>query len=362
MRPNTSAAPAVAAQANCGIVTDLASARESLSGVHAKGYAGGSEPEAPKREEPVEEYRDERVPPPRAGRPPVEEYRDEAPREPRRERMPEARVEEFRDEAVVEPHREHNDAGPRTPPVEDFRDEAVREPRREEREPRPERREPRREQMESPRERPREHHRGRGGADAEQRKPHIALKPDPANDAAPRRLRTETVAEPGAQDYAPSRAQRTPHKTIPIDRREHARERDSASKPVKAHATIDVSGRSKREEKAKNNGGIMGFLKRALGFGAKPAEATEKEETAPAPSSGHRQASHSAGSRDGRRDEHREQSRDGRRESGRDGERGRARSEGDGGGRRRHRRRGGRGRNSGGGDYPEQGHRNHGDI
>jgi hypothetical protein len=148
----------------------------------------------------------------------------------------------------------------------------------------------------------------------------VALKPDPANDPAPRRLRTETSKPVPVEEYAPSAfATRPPDKTVPLksnreESREHNRRHDSARPaPVKAHASIPLNPpRSKEGEKPKaqaKSGGIVGFIKRIFSGGEPAAKVEEK---APA----------------------REESNDERR-SGRDGERHRGRGGDD---RRQHQR------------------------
>jgi hypothetical protein len=303
----------------------------------------------------VEEFRDEVVRETRGGRreegmddgkwkreeksvekPRVEEFRDEVVPESRRE-APRHEMEEFRDETVRDAGMENgkgkkDEKKTEKPPVEEFRDESVAQTRE------------RRERPAEPEWTAREdsRHRG-GGADGEHRHATISLMPDPANDAAPRRLRTESARPAPVQDYAPSRTARVPDKTITPERREHSPERDR-SRP-KAHATIDVrvkSGRGDKAEKGKKSGGFFGFIKRALGFGEIPqvyAPGFEPEQPA-------------AKDKEGGEHRHREE----QHASGRDGE-----GSGDGR-RRRRRRRGGRGRHSGGREPGPEGHRHHGDI
>jgi hypothetical protein len=325
--------PVIAKATTFGIVTDLAGARESLSGQHARGYVGGVESE--ERREPVqervEEFRDETVredrrerretaPPP----PAVEAFRDEEVREPRRERSEERRaqrpappVEGFRDEAVwpPRPERPQPAGAPRPPPVEGYRDEPVRDRR--------ERDQPARERREQPPERGPFRRRGESNEpDGGQRNEYINLMPDPANDAAPRRLRTETAnPPPRVEDYAPSRSARVPDKVVPLDRRQRAQDGSAGGKErPKAHATIDISRRSEGATRpAGSGGGLLSMIKRVLGFGERPAKAEPKVET-PRPASND-EARHGSG---------------GEREAGRDGQ-------GDGE-RHRRRRRGGRGR------------------
>lgn len=340
-RPGESrpASPA-AAKGACGIVTDLASARESLSGR----LAGGSEPGAGSGEQGagkagrVEEFRDEVVRETRderrdAPRQQMEEFRDEAAPESRREARRHD-VEEFRDESVrqedsarVEQRREPASE----PPVEEFRDETAARTR-----------EDRRERPAKPE--PREDSRNRGsGTGGEHRQAMISLMPDPANDAAPRRLRTESARPAPAQDYAPSRAGQVPDKTILSERRERSPERDGAR--PKAHATIDVRvkpGRGDKAEKGKKGSGFFGFIKRALGFGEIPQVPAPGFEPEPPAA---KDEAH------GERKHH-----EAHPASGRDGE-----GSGDGR-RRRRRRRGGRGRHSGGREPGPEGHRHHGDI
>jgi hypothetical protein len=102
------------------------------------------------------------------------------------------------------------------------------------------------------------------------------LRPDPANDPAPRRLRTEAAnPPPAAEDYAPSRSSRRADKGVPIEseRRSHRRDdRDEKAPPtrVKPNASISVhiASSSKTEEKP---AGVLGFVKRFLGFSGKNA-------------------------------------------------------------------------------------------
>jgi len=372
------ASPATA-KGTFGIVTDLAGARESLSGRLAGGQDKSSEfrvssCELPNksgeigdgRSGPVEEFRDEvvretrderreermedgkwKMEEQRAERPRVEEFRDEAAPESRRadREAPRHGVEEFRDETMREAgmddgKRNREAKGTKTPratPVEEFRDESVSRPR--------ERREERTERPAERERAPREDSRHRGnGADGEHRHATIALMPDPANDPAPRRLRTESAMAAPARDYAPSRAGKVPDKTIAPERRERSPER-GGSRP-KAHATIDVrvkSGRSDTGEKGKKGGGIFGFIKRALGFGEVPqVYAPGFEPDRPAA-----EEDEESGERKHHESHH---------ATGRDGE-------GSGEGRRRRRRRrGGRGRHSDGQEPGSEGHRHHGDI
>jgi hypothetical protein len=267
-----------------------------------------------------------------AARHEVEEFRDETVREehperrePRQERALQPRTEEFRDE-TVNPVRERREDSRRAPAVESFRDEAAARP--------PERQEGRRERPVDDERKGRERS-GADGRDGQQRPQYIALKPDPANDPAPRRLRAESVNSPQVVDYVPSRSARAPDKTLPLDRRERERGSASTARP-KAHATIDISGRSASKEKP--SVGLLGMIKRVLGFGT---GSEKKEARAEKPEA--------VSDEEGRSDsDHRQAA-----------ERGRE-STGEGGHRRRRRRRGGRGRQGGG--HEQEGHRNHGDV
>jgi hypothetical protein len=266
-----------------------------LSGRHAGGYE--QEEEAGGRERKAEVKR-------------VEEFRDETMDDGRSSRREDSRheVEEIRDETVLV--REPREVVPKAPAGENVRDKAATE------------REP------------------QHGRDGDHRHQYIALKPDPANDPAPRRLRAESAKPPQIVDYVPSRATRAPDKTLPLDRREKERERGSApaARP-KAHATIDIHKLASSKEKP--SGGLLGMIKRVLGFGG---DVKEKESRAEKPML----ASD---------DEHRHGSGH-RHESERDAEG----PDGDGSRRRRRRRRGGRGRHSGGQEPGPQGHRHHGDV
>lgn len=319
------------AKTTFGIVTDLAGARESLSGQHARGYVGGNEERREPVEERVEEFRDETVredrrerreasPPP----PAVEAFRDEEVREPRRGRGEERRtppptppVEGFRDEAVRPPRPERPPpaGAPRAQPVEGYRDEPVRERR--------ERDQPARERAPD-----REQFRRRGDqseSDGGHRNEYINLMPDPANDPSPRRLRTETAnPPPRVEDYAPSRSARVPDKVVPLDRSQRSRDGSTGGKErPKAHATIDISRRSESGSRsASSGGGLLSMIKRVLGFGESPAKAESKVET-PRPASGDGIQPHSGGEpdagRDGQRDgeRHRRRRRGGRGRGGR---------------------------------------------
>ncbi len=217
-----------ASQAVFGVVNDITSVRETISGQHAQGYAEPERPASPMSPA---------TPPPPAPR--AEAPRMEAPRP----TPAPARPKEFSAPAP-------KDAPPPAP----------------RREPPP----------------PRQQNENRGG----QREQYVALKPDPANDAAPRRLRTEASKPVPVEEYAPSTFARAPDKVIPAknnreESREqnHSRSRESGRSPaasVKANATIPAQpSRTKDVEKPKaKSGGIVGFLKRFFGGGQPAAKSS----------------------------------------------------------------------------------------
>ena len=113
---------------------------------------------------------------------------------------------------------------------------------------------------------------------------YVALKPDPANDAAPRRLRTEASQPVPVQEYTPSAFGRAPDKSIPVKRERESSRRESESKSteskrVKPDAVIParVSSDDDEEPKAKSRG-IFGFIKRI--FTGDPVKVKEREPAA----------------------------------------------------------------------------------
>jgi len=214
-----------ASTASFGLVTDLSSVRESLSGQHAKGYAPSEPPAAP-TPAPVSAPAP-RPEPPRAAVPPPSrprEFSSPAPRE--RDAAPAQRRE------TPPPYRPSSD--------------------------------------------------NRGG----QREQYVALKPDPANEPAPRRLRTEASRPVPVQEYAPSSFARSPDKSIPVkSNREPSRHEAgrSSAKPaaaVRPHASISLHPKSSKEEvRPKKSRGIVGFIKRIFSGGLPVGEEEEKKES-----------------------------------------------------------------------------------
>jgi hypothetical protein len=205
------------------VVTDISSVRESLSGEHVKGYT------APERPAP---------PPPAPVAPPPP--RPEAPR------------------AVTPP------PAPPPPRPRDIPPPAPREAapplRREAPPPRP----------------PSDNRSGN-------REQYVALKPDPANDPAPRRLRTEASKPVPVQEYAPSSFARASDKSASAKpgrepgRRESSRSPAEPPRAVKPNATIPLHPKpSKDDTRSKKSGGIVGFIKRIF-KAAKPVEEDEEE-------------------------------------------------------------------------------------
>lgn len=309
----------------CGEITDIGSARESLSGQHVKGYERSDAPPPrpaaipvarptaaavvtppPARVESSTEIRWSEPPqydaptrPARVEAAPVRQ--NPPPPAPRVEAAPMQRS--SREIHSASPRSRDGSAEPRREPPAPRAREISSEPRRES--PAPNR---------PPSSRPPQDGRG-------ERDHYVALKPDPANDAAPRRLRTEASQPVPVQEYTPSAFGRAPDKSIPVKRERASSRRESESKSteskrVKPDAVIParVSSDDDEEPKAKSRG-IFGFIKRI--FTGDPVKVKEREPAA----------------RD-REDDSRDERRSGR-DHGRDEE---------GGRRRRHR--GGQGRHS----------------
>jgi hypothetical protein len=217
--------------ASCGVVTDVTSARESLSGQHARGYERPAAPVAVSA--PVA---------PRTVPPPAQRTETSAPR-------PEGPV-------VLTPR-----PGTFNPPQPRSSSHAPRRDTSSERPAQPVR----------PAQSSRPAQDNRSG----ERENFVALKPDPANDAAPRRLRTESSRPVPVEEYSPSNFGRVPDKSVPA-KHEHRSERDrhshkdrqpekreaassTSSERPRPHATISARVPSDKEGKS---GGIFGFIKK----------------------------------------------------------------------------------------------------
>jgi hypothetical protein len=100
---------------------------------------------------------------------------------------------------------------------------------------------------------------GRGG----ERDHYVALKPDPANDAAPRRLRTEAPQPMPVEEYKPSTFARAPDKSVPLKRESSRRESEvKSSERVRPNAVISAHVPSTKDAPKAKSGGILGFIKR----------------------------------------------------------------------------------------------------
>jgi hypothetical protein len=150
--------------------------------------------------------------------------------------------------------------------------------------------------------RPQQH--GREAASKE----YIALKPDPANDPAPRRQRTDLPRPPmPIRDYFPSTRNRGTDKSTPEKSGQQSKRRDRDSNlptEKRAHATISAHVSSSRDEKAKpkpKSRGILGFLKRALGMTAESFDGNDSPHSEP--SSRHSSHGASSSGRDSSSDE-----------------------------------------------------------
>ncbi|HVU38625.1 MAG TPA: hypothetical protein VHC95_09835 [Opitutales bacterium] len=135
---------------------------------------------------------------------------------------------------------------------------------------------------------PRPANESRGG----QREQYVGLKPDPANDPAPRRLRTENAKPLPVQEYAPSAFARAPDKVVPArasrdGNRESNRDRDrreasrgpADSTSGRPNAVIPAHPSRSKETKAPakpKSGGIVGFIKRIFS-GGRPVDAVGEE-------------------------------------------------------------------------------------
>jgi hypothetical protein len=291
-RPGLPPQRPTAAAAACGEVTNLTAARESLSGTNIHGYTPPeakppSPPSAPPPEaqaRPLPPAPAEPTEPPARRAPPPERPYEPAPspdfsapsetaptappsrrESPRREFQPQPRRESPREERREPPSEPRREA-PREERRESAREERRDAPRDERREsPREDRREPSREPR---RENPRGGEQGR----------YVALKPDPANEPAPRRLRTESSPPPAVQDYSPSAAPRRPDKSI-SHRHSHDRSdsRSGEAARVKPNASIPAHLSKREEEMPAAKGGIFGFIKRALGLSRSPAKKDSRE-------------------------------------------------------------------------------------
>jgi len=264
-----------ASPAVCGEVTDVANARESLSGEHVKGYERPAAP-APRPAAPAAPSAPAATPPARVETSTETHWTEPAQYDPPARA---ARVESAPPRPIptpppptarVEPAPMHR------PPPRDFssapprpRDSAPVPPRElTSSRPREYSAEPRRDgaaqNRPTPSRPPQDGRDGRGDRDQ-----YVALKPDPANDAAPRRLRTEAPQPMPVQEYKPSSFGRTADKS-PSGRREHdlnRRDADSRSgdrdRP-KPNAVISAHVAKEDDEPIvkPKSGGILGFIKR----------------------------------------------------------------------------------------------------
>ena len=265
--------PRPATPANFGLVTDVTSAKESLSGEHVRGYEGPVAPSisaapmtasapAPVRE-PATPHTESFTPQPSAGSTTL------TPRP-----------------GTFNPSSRHSPPASRAPSAEYL---ALREAQRAEaatarpvqpaKPPQPSR--------------PPQDNRGNQPDNRGNEREHfVALKPDPANDPAPRRLRTEATRPVPVQEYSPSNFGRVPDKSIPaksdrpVDKDRHSHKdrhsdkressSSSSSERPKPHDTIPARVPSSKEGKS---GGVLGFLKN-LFSASKPARTEEKKSSA----------------------------------------------------------------------------------
>lgn len=272
-----------ATPAVCGEVTDVASARESLSGQHVKGYERMDAPPSRPAPTPAPSATPVSAPaaiaPParvessgetRWSEPPQYESRPRAETAPARQTPPPP-APRMEAAPISRPApREYPSAPPRPrdaaaelrrePPVPRSR-EISSEPRRES--PAPQR---------SPSTRPSQDGRG-------ERNHYVALKPDPA-DAAPRRLRTEAARPVPVQEYTPSALGRAPDKSVPIKRERESSHREPEAKSServkpKPNATISAHVASAEDAPKAKSRGILGFIKRIFTGNPMPAKVRE---------------------------------------------------------------------------------------
>jgi hypothetical protein len=266
----------------CGEVTDVAGARESLSGQHVKGY---ERPDAPPPR-PVSAAAPMTTPA-AARKPDAPAPRVESSNETRWSEPPQY---ESRPRAKAAPIRQTPPPPPRTeaapisrpapcdyPSAPPRSREFAAEPRREAPAPRPREisSEPRREApapQRPPSNRPPQDE--RGGRDH-----YVALKPDPA-DAAPRRLRTEAARPVPVQEYTPSALGRAPDKSVPVKRERESSRREPAAKSnesvkLKPNATISAHVASSKDAPKAKSRGILGFIKRIFTGDPMPAKTRE---------------------------------------------------------------------------------------
>jgi len=236
-----------------GEITDIASARESLSGEHIRGYEGSD------------------VPPPEAkSHKPVSKSNDQPPR-PSLDNVPAFKPEGH---TGIESHhrRESRPAPvsipPSMPPVD---------------------------------------------ASGEKAANYISLKPDPANDLAPRRIRTEIGVSPIPSKTAkPTLKERMLHRPAPVIIRTPHKiiKREKTEDPTetrRSHASVPAKVESSRKPKPKT--GLLYLIKRVLGVIPDAPEEKVVLETKPSSSSSShgshsRHSSHSSHKRRRRHSHH----------------------------------------------------------
>jgi len=222
--------------ANFGEVTDVTAARETLSGRHSKGYSQPVETPAPTTE-----------PNPRPAN-----LSAQAPRE-------DSKAQISADAAKQEA----------TPPAPRIQPRPV-EPRREAPLPR----------ESAPMERQEQPRRQQDGRAPENTK-YVSLKPDPANDPAPRRLRTEPERKAPVQEYTPS-ASRSQEKSSSHrhERSHHHRHHESKSSErdrARPDASISAHVPSEQEESKPKKRGILGFIKSMFAGGKDDVREDERD-------------------------------------------------------------------------------------